>query len=108
MIVGESGMKFNDVKMLPMSEPYINGTQAILDFGTHQLSIVKHDHSYGGTQGKYEIGVFSANDGVASDMVEMPGITAPGDTVKGFLADYEVDAIILKMIAATGKDPVQV
>jgi hypothetical protein len=41
-------------------------------------------------------------------MVEMPGITAPGDTVKGFLADYEVDAIIIKMIAATGKDPVQV
>lgn len=103
MIDGESVMKFSDVKMLPMSEPYINGTQAILDFGTHQLSIVKHDHSYGGKQGKFEIGVFEGND-----MVEMPGITVPGDTVKGFLADYEVDAIILKMAAATGTDPVQV
>ena len=101
-------MKFSDVKMLPMGQPYKNGTQAILDFGEYHLSIVKHDHSYGGTQGKYEIGVFKSQDGVASDMVELPGITAPGDTVKGYLSDYEIDATIKKMFAITGNDPVQV
>ena len=96
-------MKFSEVEMLPMSPPYVNGTQAILDFGSYTLSIVKHDHSYGGLQGKFEIGVFQNGD-----MVELPGVTAEGDTVKGFLKDYEVDAIILKMIAATGNEPTQV
>lgn len=100
-------MKFNEVEMLPMDQPY-NGVQAILDFGDYHLSIVKHEHSYGGAQGKYEIGVFKSQDGVATDMVELPGITAPGDTVKGFLADYEVEATIKKMFAITGKEPVQV
>lgn len=100
-------MKFEDVVMLPMKPPY-EGIQAILNFGEYHLSIVKHSASYGGKDGKYEIGVFESQDGVAKDMVELPGITAPGDTVKGFLSDYEVDAILLKMTAITGKEPTQV
>jgi len=106
--VGDVEMKMSDIEMLPMYPPYINGVQAILDFGEYHLSIVKHEHSYGGPQGKYEIGVFEAKDGLASGMVELPGITQPGDTIKGFLADYEVDAILLKMTAITGKEPTQV
>ena len=94
-------MKFSDVEMKTMDKPY-DGVQAMLEFGEHKLSIVKHSTSYGGAKGLYEIGVFKDND-----MIEMPGITAPGDTVKGFLQEYEVDAIIKKMIAATGTDPLQ-
>jgi hypothetical protein len=42
-------------------------------------------------------------------MVELPGITAKADTVRGFLRDYEVEAIMLKMSAITGvTQPTQV
>ena len=100
-------MNFYDVKMMPMEKPF-NGVQAILDFGEYHLSIVKHDYSYGGKQGKFEIGVFESKDGIAKGMVELPGITAMGDTIKGFLADYEVDAIIKKMKAITDVEPKQI
>jgi len=38
----------------------------------------------------------------------MPGITEQGDTVKGFLSQDEVVAIIKKMHLVTGKEPKQV
>lgn len=81
--------------------PY--GSQAILDFGSYQLSIVQHDGSYGGKQGLFEIGVFKD-----SNMVELPGITADGDTVKGYLSESEVNGIITKMFTITRKTPTQV
>jgi len=94
-------MKFEDLEMLETDMP--NGVQAILDFGDYELSIVKHDMSYGGKQGLYEIGVFK-NAG----MVELPGITQPGDSVKGFLSPEEVNGIITKMTSITGVEPVQI
>ena len=94
-------MKFEDLKMLETDMP--NGVQAILDFGDYELSIVKHDMSYGGKQGLYEIGVFK-NAG----MVELPGITQEGDSVKGFLSPEEVNGIITKMKTITGVEPVQI
>ena len=72
------------------------------------MSVVKSDFSYGGTQGKYEIGVFNSKDGVATSMVELPGITAPGDTVKGWLTEKDVDNIIKKMYTVTMENPVQI
>ena len=78
--------------------------QVKLKYGDVTLSIVKHSGSYGGKNGLYEIGVWN-EDG---QMVEMDGITEPGDTVKGFLDKDEVDGIIIKMFTLTGKDPVQV
>ena len=99
-------MKLKDFELLETDLP--NGVQAVLDFGKYHLSIIKSDFSYGGSQGKYEIGVFSANDGVASDMVELPGITNEGDSVKGWLTNSDVDAIIKKMYTITGKEPVQI
>lgn len=94
-------MKFEELKMLETDAP--NGVQSILQFGDYELSIVKSDISYGGKLGLYEIAVFK-NAG----MVEMPGITAPNDTVKGFLSPEEVNGIITKMTSITGKDPVQI
>lgn len=92
-----------DILMKPM-DSIPGGLQARLMFGPElELSIVQHDGSYGGDKGLYEIGVFKNND-----MVEMPGITEPGDSVKGFLTEDEVGAIITKMMSITGSDPVEV
>jgi len=99
-------MKLKNFQLLETDMP--KGVQAVLDFGKYHLSIIKSDSSYGGSQGKYEIGVFSANDGVALDMVELPGITNEGGSVKGWLTNSDVDAIIKKMYTITGKEPVQI
>jgi hypothetical protein len=99
-------MKLADFEKISTTVP--NGIQVVLDFDKYHLSIVQSDFSYGGTRGLYEIGVFAAQDGVASDMVKLPGITAEYDTIKGFLTEADVDAIIKKMYTITKKDPVQV
>lgn len=81
-----------------------NGFAASVAFGNqYKLSIIKHKTSYGGDKGLYEIGVYKNND-----MVEMPGITQEGDTVKGFLTEQDVDGIMVKMITVTGSEPQQV
>lgn len=80
------------------------GYQCILEYGDDtQLSIIKGTGAYGGEQGLYEIGVFKNGD-----LAEMPGITWDGDTVKGYLTEKDVDAIIKKMYLVTGKTPSQV
>ena len=82
------------------------GGQIVLDFGRYHLSII--DDGYGSDRGLYEIAVFDAVDGVAQGMTELPGITAEGDSVKGFLTEADVDAIIKKMYTLTRQDPQQV
>tara|TARA_B100000900_G_C20579392_1_gene716806 strand:+ start:1490 stop:1777 length:288 start_codon:yes stop_codon:yes gene_type:complete len=80
----------------------LDGTQVILFFGDYELSIVRHSGSYGGNKGLYEIGVFNGNT-----MVNLPGITAEHDTVKGWLTESDVDDIIKKMYFLTGVSPEQ-
>ena len=94
-------MKFKDIKFNKTEMP--SGIQALLKFGAYELSIVKSDFSYGGKQGLYEIAVFKGNY-----QVELPGITETGDTVKGFLSEDEVEAIIKKMHLVGGADPEQI
>ena len=95
-------MKLKDLEMMPTEIP--NGVQAVLQFGdAYELSIVQSDFSYGGTKGLYEIGVFKNGD-----MTEMPGITEAGDTIKGFLSEDDVNAIIKKMHLVSGADPIQI
>jgi len=95
-------MQLKDFEMKPTEIP--NGVQAILKFGdAYELSIIRSDFSYGGSKGLYEIGVFK--DGV---MIEMPGITQEGDSVKGFLTEEDVNSIIKKMNLVWGADPVQI
>jgi hypothetical protein len=79
------------------------GVQAIVNFGKYELSIVNNEASYGNKQGLFEIAVFK--DG---EQTELPGITQPGDTVKGFLTSEEVDAILTKMYTITGKEGKQI
>ena len=83
---------------------YHKGIQLILDFKKYELSIVKHEGSYGGPQGLFEIMVSDKS----GHGIELPGITEEGDTVKGFLTLEDVSAICKKMTAITGNEPVKV
>lgn len=76
---------------------FLDGVSATVTYGDYELSVVKHSGSYGGTGGLYEIAVFKGND-----MVEMPGITQEGDTVKGWLSEEAVTGIMKKMVAVGG------
>jgi hypothetical protein len=90
---------FSKEVMSPIDFPP-NGKQALFSFDNYVLSVVQHSGSYGNAQGLYEIGIFEGDN-----MVEMPGITEPGDTVKGFLSETEVNGIIKKMTSVTGVEP---
>jgi len=94
-------MKLVNFKLKETEMP--KGLQAILQFDNYELSIVNNEVSYGNKQGLYEIAVFK--DG---EQIELPGVTNPGDTVKGWLTEDEVDAIISKMYFLTGKQPRQI
>lgn len=94
-------MKMSDFEMMPTEMP--KGVQAVLDFGDYELSIVQNECSYGNKQGLYEIAVFKGNE-----QYELPGVTQPGDTVKGFLSEEDVNGILKKMYLITGKMPQQV
>lgn len=84
-----------------------NGTQVLLDFKKYELSIIKSDFSYGGKQGLYEIGVWAVGD-YGINMVELEGITSPGDTVKGYLTEAKVNDIIKSMSDLTKETPKQI
>jgi len=94
-------MKMSDFELMETEMP--KGVQAILDFGKYELSIIQNECSYGNKQGLYEIAVFKENN-----QCELPGVTQPGDTVKGFLTEEDVNGILKKMYLITGKMPQQV
>ena len=75
------------------------GVQAKVKFSRFMVSIVQNEISYGNRKGLYEIAVFKGDD-----QAELPGITSPGDSVKGFLTSSDVDAILIKMHTITGKE----
>ena len=81
-------MKFSDLKF----NDFLDGVSARVTFGDYDLSVVRHSGSYGGSKGLYEIAVFKGDD-----MVELDGITAEGDTVKGWLTEKDVTEIMNKM-----------
>ena len=93
---------FKDIKFVNTDIP--KGIQALIKFGDYELSIIKNDMSYGGKNNGvlYEIGVFKG-----TGMVELPGITEPGDCVKGWLNEDSVMATIKKMHLVSGADPEQ-
>ena len=93
-------MKFSDIKFERTKSP--NGVQALLDYGMYELSIVCNEASYGHKSGLFEIAVFQGEN-----MVELPGITEPGDTVKGYLTESDVEVILKKMFLISAKGPVQ-
>ena len=98
-------MQLADFEML-QKDTFTKGNQTVLDFGDYHLSII--DDGCGSARGLYEIGVFAASDGVASNMVELPGITNEGYTVKGNLTEDDVNVIIKKMYTITNRIPRQI
>jgi|TARA_B110000977_G_scaffold195000_1_gene272659 hypothetical protein len=94
-------MKLKELTWLSKPTPLkANGSQITLEFGLYNLSII--DDGYGSDKGLYEIGFFK--DG---DMVELPGIVQ-GNSVRGFLTESEVDAILTKMYTITGTEGRQI
>lgn len=93
-------MKFKDIEF----KPFLDGVSTKLNFGHLSLSIVKHSGSYGSSQGLYEIAMFNEND----DMIEVPGITNEGDTVKGWLTESDVTDVLEQLHTKTGTNPVYV
>ena len=85
--------KFDDLQFVK----FLDGVSATATYGEYELSVVRHSGSYGNSNGLYEIAVFKSND-----MVELPGITEEGDTVKGFLTEDMVTGIMKKMMAVGG------
>ena len=64
--------------------------QGVIEFyNGYELSIVKHNSSYGGKMGLFEIALCKGESQIC-----MPPITADGDTVKGFLTKEQVIEII--------------
>ena len=86
-----------------MLEKDLGGYQAVLSFGDTELSIISGDGAYGNKTAPYEIGVFRHGE-----MIVLPGITKPDDTIKGYLTKSDVDAIIKKMYLLTGTKPRQI
>ena len=71
--------------------------QKIVRFGPdYKLSIVDEVNH----KDKFELAVFHKGK-----MVEMPGITNPGDTVTRFKTASDVQMIMKKMYSITGKVP---
>lgn len=96
-------MQLTDFEMIEKAD-FPGGYQCVLEFGDeYALSIISGKGANGGDQGLYEIGVIKHGN-----LAEMPGITADGDTVKGYLTEADVNAIIKKMYLLSGKEPDQV
>ena len=64
------------------------GGEVVFDNG-YGLSVVRHESSYGGKQGLFEV-MLTRNDNPYS----LPPITEEGDTIKGFLTKEQVSEII--------------
>jgi hypothetical protein len=97
-------MKLSDFTMI-QKDNWKKGNQVLLGFGPYQLSII--DDGMGKDSDLFEIATFNSNEGVASDFVELPGITG-NKGVRGYLTESDVDAIIKKMYSVTGRLPVQI
>ena len=89
-------IKFKELKFDDISETHgKDAVQSYMELGNgFDVSIVKHQGSYGNEKGLYEIGVFDA---------QRYGIDAMcdpldwGDTVKGWLDEEEVESIIKQL-----------
>ena len=82
----------------------LGDSQCVLAFGDeYELSIISGQGAYSTKNAPYEIAVIKHGD-----LTPMPGITDKNDTVKGYLTEADVGAIIKKMYLLTGKTPRQI
>ena len=83
-------MKFEELKFRDISKTHGEGArQAYVDMGNgFEVSVVRHNSSYGSDKGLYEMGVFDAESHGQGSMCDPLGW---GDTVKGYLTPEDVE-----------------
>jgi hypothetical protein len=96
-------LELSSFKMIEKAD-ILGDSQCVLAFGDeYELSIISGQGAFSTKNAPYEIAVIKNGD-----LVEMPGITDKDDTVKGYLTEDDVGAIIKKMYFLTGKSPRQI
>ena len=97
-------LQLSSFEMIENTADFLGKHQCVLSFGDeYELSIISGKGAYSTETAPYEIAVIKHGN-----LVEMPGITDEGDTVKGYLTKADIDAIIKKMYLITGKKPRQI
>jgi hypothetical protein len=97
-------LELSSFEMIENTADFLEKHQCVLHFGDeYELSIISGKGSYSTETAPYEIAVIKHGN-----LAEMPGITDENDTVKGYLTEADVDAIIKKMYLITGKTPRQI
>ena len=90
---GVTEQKVSD--FLLFKDEALKGTeyQGVIEFDNgFALSIVRHESSYGGKMGLFEI--MLCKGGIDGSPACLPPITNDGDTVNGFLTEEKVNEII--------------
>ena len=93
MFEGVKEQKVSDFLLFKDEE--LKGTeyQGTIEFDNgFALSIVRHESSYGGKHGSFEI--MLCKGGIDGSPYSLPPITEEGDTIKGFLTQEQVNEII--------------
>ena len=94
----DTDLTFEGVTKKPVSDfllfedEKLKGTeyQGVITFdNNYELSIIRHNSSYGGKMGLFEIALSKGESSIC-----MPPITADGDTVNGYLTKEQVIEII--------------
>mgnify|MGYP001315762211 FL=1 len=94
----DTDLTFEGVTEKPVSDfllfedEKLKGTeyQGVITFdNNYELSIIRHNSSYGGKMGLFEIALSKGDSSIC-----MPPITADGDTVNGYLTKEQVIEII--------------
>lgn len=79
---------FSDLKFESMSDYHLNGIKSRIYFDNgYGASVVKHENSYGGKEGLYELAVLYDND------IHYDNPVANGD-VRGYLTEEEVSELL--------------
>ena len=81
---------FNDLEFTQL-DPFMNGVQSrVLFENGYGASVVRHEYSYGGKDGLYELAVLS-NEG------ELTYDTPITNDVLGYLTDKDVTEVLIKI-----------
>jgi len=80
---------FKDLEFIEMKDKFYKGVQCRIHFDNgYGASIVKHDYSYGGREGLYELAVLDDDGNIHYD-----NSIANGD-VRGYLNESEVTELL--------------
>ena len=97
-------LELSSFEMMENTQDYLGKHQCVLNFGNdYELSIISGKGAHSTEAAPYEIAVIKHGE-----LQAMPGITDEDDSVKGYLTEADVDAIIKKMYLITGKTPRQI